>query len=129
MVLPFEILPDRPEVIREAMQNPEPDLILVSFGWNDVPEAVDQPDSSSQPTSNAMVDVLRSSATHAEDRLTTPRDDGIVPCDRMSEIRELRHSIGLSQQEYAELLGLSPRKCDQLWAYARAWLLDAMDDD
>jgi lysophospholipase L1-like esterase len=36
----------------------EPDLILVSFGWNDVPEAVDLPDSSYRPTSKQMVDLL-----------------------------------------------------------------------
>jgi lysophospholipase L1-like esterase len=31
---------------------------FVSFGWNDVPEAVDLPDSSYQPTSKQMVDLL-----------------------------------------------------------------------
>jgi lysophospholipase L1-like esterase len=45
--------------LQQESETYEPDLILVSFGWNDVPEAVDQPDSSFQPTSDAMVDVLR----------------------------------------------------------------------
>ena len=36
---------------------------------------------------------------------------------------ELRYFAGLSHQEAAELLGISRRSADGLWAYARAWLL------
>jgi len=39
--------------------------------------------------------------------LTPPRDEGIVRCDRMSEIRELRRRIDLSQKECAALLEVS----------------------
>jgi hypothetical protein len=34
-------------------------LILVSFGWNDLPEALDQPDKAYKPNSPLMVEVLR----------------------------------------------------------------------
>jgi hypothetical protein len=30
--------------------------------------------------------------------------------------------------EAAETLGVSPRKADQLWSYARVWLLAAMQE-
>ncbi len=37
----------------------EPDLILVSFGWNDLPEALGQPDKAYKPDSTVMVKILR----------------------------------------------------------------------
>jgi RNA polymerase sigma factor (TIGR02999 family) len=43
-----------------------------------------------------------------------------------AEIVKLRYFVGFTNQEAAELAGLSPRKADNLWAYARAWLLDAL---
>ena len=27
------------------------------------------------------------------------------------------------------MLNISPRKADQVWAYARAWLLECLNDD
>jgi RNA polymerase sigma factor (TIGR02999 family) len=39
---------------------------------------------------------------------------------------ELRYFAGLSHQEAAEVLGISRRVADGLWAYARAWLLAEM---
>jgi len=39
---------------------------------------------------------------------------------------KLRYFGGLSIREAAETLGVSPRKADQIWAYARAWLLAEM---
>jgi RNA polymerase sigma factor (TIGR02999 family) len=35
---------------------------------------------------------------------------------------ELRHFAGLSIPEAAQVLGISPRTADRVWAYARAWL-------
>jgi RNA polymerase sigma factor (TIGR02999 family) len=35
---------------------------------------------------------------------------------------ELRHFAGLSVSEAAQMLGISPRTADRVWAYARAWL-------
>ena len=39
---------------------------------------------------------------------------------------ELRYFAGLGHQEAAQLLGISRRAADGLWAYARAWLLADM---
>ena len=35
---------------------------------------------------------------------------------------ELRHFAGLSVAEAAQVLGVSPRTADRVWAFARAWL-------
>jgi len=39
-----------------------------------------------------------------------------------AELIRLRFYAGLSQQQAAELLGVSHRTADRLWAFARAWL-------
>jgi RNA polymerase sigma factor (TIGR02999 family) len=44
------------------------------------------------------------------------------------ELVKLRYFAGLSIQEAAQILNISPRKADRLWAYARAWLRQAIDD-
>jgi RNA polymerase sigma factor (TIGR02999 family) len=41
---------------------------------------------------------------------------------------QLRYFAGLTLAEAAEVLGVSPRTADRLWAYARAWLHRAMQD-
>jgi RNA polymerase sigma factor (TIGR02999 family) len=35
----------------------------------------------------------------------------------------LRHFSGLTKDQAAEVMGISPRTADRLWSYARAWLL------
>lgn len=47
---------------------------------------------------------------------------------RAAELVKLRYFAGLTGRESAAVLGISPRKADQVWAYARSWLLDALDD-
>ena len=42
------------------------------------------------------------------------------------ELVKLRHFVGLTNAEAADALGISPRKADQVWAYARAWLLECL---
>jgi len=42
---------------------------------------------------------------------------------------KLRYFGGLTIPEAAEALGVGSRKANQLWAYARAWLLAEMDGD
>jgi RNA polymerase sigma factor (TIGR02999 family) len=42
---------------------------------------------------------------------------------------ELRFFAGLSHQQAAQLLGLTRRQADGLWAYARAWLFDQIHKD
>jgi RNA polymerase sigma factor (TIGR02999 family) len=43
-----------------------------------------------------------------------------------AELVNLRFFGGLSQREAAALLGISTTTADRYWAYARAWLLDAL---
>lgn len=52
----------------------------------------------------------------ALDRLETANRQGAI-------LVKLRYFAGFTIPEAAEKLGVSPRKADQLWAYARAWLL------
>lgn len=43
-----------------------------------------------------------------------------------AELVKLRYFAGLSIEEAAEALSISERTAKRHWAYARAWLLDAM---
>jgi RNA polymerase sigma factor (TIGR02999 family) len=47
---------------------------------------------------------------------------------RAAELVKLRYFAGLTGREAAGVLNVSPRKADQVWAYARAWLLDCLND-
>ena len=40
---------------------------------------------------------------------------------------QLRYFAGLTLAEAAQVLGVSPRTTDRLWAYARAWLLQSLE--
>jgi RNA polymerase sigma factor (TIGR02999 family) len=40
---------------------------------------------------------------------------------------QLRYFAGLTLAEAGQVLGVSPRTADRLWAYARAWLLQALE--
>jgi RNA polymerase sigma factor (TIGR02999 family) len=44
-----------------------------------------------------------------------------------AELVKLRFFAGFTQQESALAMGLAPRSADRLWAFARAWLIDALD--
>jgi RNA polymerase sigma factor (TIGR02999 family) len=46
-----------------------------------------------------------------------------------AELVKLRYFAGFSNAEAAKLLGISPRKANQVWAYARAWLREELGDD
>jgi RNA polymerase sigma factor (TIGR02999 family) len=45
---------------------------------------------------------------------------------RAAELVKLRFFTGLTNEGAAALLGVSPRKATQIWAYARAWLLESL---
>lgn len=48
------------------------------------------------------------------------------------ELVQLRYFVGLSIDETAKILGISPRSADRIWAFARAWLhreIARMDGD
>jgi RNA polymerase sigma factor (TIGR02999 family) len=42
---------------------------------------------------------------------------------------KLRYFAGFSNAEAASCLGISPRKANQVWAYARAWLREELRDE
>jgi len=48
---------------------------------------------------------------------------------RKSQIVELRYFGGLSVDESAELIGLSPRTVKREWRWARAWLYRALNEE
>jgi RNA polymerase sigma factor (TIGR02999 family) len=43
-----------------------------------------------------------------------------------AELVKLRYFAGLTNDQAACALGVSPRKANQIWAYARAWLLESL---
>jgi RNA polymerase sigma factor (TIGR02999 family) len=45
-----------------------------------------------------------------------------------AELVKLRYFVGLPIAEVAEALNVAPRTADRIWAYARAWLRDALSD-
>jgi RNA polymerase sigma factor (TIGR02999 family) len=46
-----------------------------------------------------------------------------------AELVKLRFFAGLTGDQTAAALGISPRAADSLWAYARAWLFEKMNPD
>jgi RNA polymerase sigma factor (TIGR02999 family) len=58
----------------------------------------------------------------ALERLTTANPQA-------AELVKLRYFAALSNAEAAKLLAISPRKANQVWAYARAWLREDLGDD
>ena len=46
-----------------------------------------------------------------------------------AELVKLRFFAGLTQQQCAEILGISKRTADNRWAFARAWLYRAIQDE
>jgi RNA polymerase sigma factor (TIGR02999 family) len=45
-----------------------------------------------------------------------------------AQIVKLRYFAGMSIPESADAMGISPRKANQIWAYARAWLMAEMSE-
>lgn len=46
-----------------------------------------------------------------------------------AKLIELRYFAGLTGEQAAEILGISPKTADRYWVYARAWLRREMDGD
>lgn len=56
--------------------------------------------------------------------------DALAVEDRLAaEVVKLRYFVGLTIPEIAEALGLAPRTADRHWAFARAWLRNAIRSD
>ena len=54
---------------------------------------------------------------------------GLAAADaQAAELVKLRYFAGLTLPEAAEVLNMSPRSADRLWAYARAWLRRAIGE-
>jgi RNA polymerase sigma factor (TIGR02999 family) len=52
---------------------------------------------------------------------------GLAAADaQAAQLVKLRYFAGLTMAEAAEILNMSPRSADRLWAYARAWLRRAI---
>ena len=49
--------------------------------------------------------------------------------EQAAQLVKLRYFAGMTIPEAAESLAISPRKANQLWAYARSWLLDEIGSD
>jgi RNA polymerase sigma factor (TIGR02999 family) len=71
---------------------------------------------------------------------TTTSDDDLLALDdalarlagahpECAALVKLRFFAGLTQQEAAAALGLPRRTADRQWAFARAWLFDALGRD
>ena len=45
-----------------------------------------------------------------------------------AEVVNMRFFAGRTRDESAQLLGISPRQADRLWAFARAWLFDRLSE-
>jgi RNA polymerase sigma factor (TIGR02999 family) len=48
--------------------------------------------------------------------------------EQAAELVKLRYFGGLTINEIASVLGISPRTADRLWAYAKAWLIKDLRD-
>jgi RNA polymerase sigma factor (TIGR02999 family) len=46
-----------------------------------------------------------------------------------AQLVKLRYFAGLTQDEAAEAMGISPRTAGRAWAYARAWLYDRINSE
>jgi len=56
--------------------------------------------------------------------------DALAAEDRMAaEVVKLRYFVGMTIPEIAEALGLAPRTADRHWAFARAWLKQAIEGE
>jgi len=88
--------------------------------------------------------------THAGGRRRVDLNDSVLPVDeptddviaindaldrlaahdpQAAELVKLHYFAGLTLEETADTLGVSPRKGYRIWAYARAWLLRALGSD
>lgn len=46
-----------------------------------------------------------------------------------AELVKLKFFAGITLHEAGAALGLLPRSADRMWAFARAWLIDALDPE
>jgi RNA polymerase sigma factor (TIGR02999 family) len=82
-------------------------------------------------------DAHRTSLTGVAPAEVVPSDDLVALDEALAQLEEvsaeaarlveLRFFAGFRHQEAAEIMGLTRGQADDLWAYARAWLFDAVN--
>src|SRR5262245_26040791 len=75
------------------------------------------------------IDVLELSSPKTPDELVALSEalDGLAETNaQAAELVKLRFFAGLTNEQAAAALGISPRKATQVWAYAKAWLLECL---
>jgi RNA polymerase sigma factor (TIGR02999 family) len=75
------------------------------------------------------VDSLALSSPKTPDELlalSEALDDLAETNSQAAELVKLRFFAGLTNEQAAAALGVSPRKANQIWAYAKAWLLESL---
>jgi RNA polymerase sigma factor (TIGR02999 family) len=81
----------------------------------------------------------RSRATHDWDLAAPEKPEWLLALDEAldrlavanapaADLVKLRYFAGFTNADAAKLLGISPRKANQIWAYARAWLREEIGD-
>ena len=72
-------------------------------------------------------------AANAKDEELLAMDDALERFTALdpqkAELVKLRYFAGLTNDEAAEILELSPATADRKWAFAKTWLLDRMSSD
>jgi len=78
-----------------------------------------------------LTDVSLAEQLPSEDLLAVDEALTHLAADDNSAARlvELRFFVGLGHQEAARMMGITRREADGLWAYARAWLFEAVQKD
>ena len=84
-------------------------------------------------------DLHRVEMDHAAPAEQMPSDELLAVDDALERLAEedveaarlveLRFFLGMGHQEAASIMGITRRQADEVWAYARAWLLDAIAKD
>ena len=75
------------------------------------------------------VDFLALSSPSTPDELVALSDalDHLAETNsQAAELVKLRFFAGLTNEQAATAIGVSPRKANQIWAYAKAWLLESL---
>ena len=75
-------------------------------------------------------DDVELAAPESDDRLLQIHEvlDRLALADTVkAEVVKLRFFVGFTDREVAEALGLSVRTVERHWAFARAWLVDALE--
>jgi RNA polymerase sigma factor (TIGR02999 family) len=75
------------------------------------------------------LNALEPPSPHTPDELVALSDalDRLASTNpQAAELVKLRFFAGLTNEQAAKALGVSPRKANQIWAYARAWLLESL---